>query len=119
MSDIGSRIRRYRLSRYAMPHDSVRRRLRWFWLVALAWIAWTGLLSDHSFYRLWRLDQERQRTEREIEITRGNLRALDRDRRDPVAQQERAERKMRARGMARPGELVYMIRETPADSLAR
>jgi hypothetical protein len=48
MSDIGSRIGRYRLSRYAIPLDPVRRRLRWFWLVVLAWVAGFGGSTEND-----------------------------------------------------------------------
>ncbi len=119
MSDIERRIQRHRLSRFAPPGDPVHRRLRWFWLLALLWLVWTGLLSDHSFYRLWRLSAEQHRTQREIEATRATLARLDQEQRDPAAQRERAERLLRDNGMARPGEIVYRIGSSPTDSLAR
>ncbi len=109
MSDIGNRIRRYRLSRYAAPRDPVRRRLRWFWLLALLWLAWAGLLSNHSAYRLWRLGAEQHRTQLEIEKARMDFAAVER---------ERAERMLRANGMARPGEVVYRVRDGAPDTLA-
>lgn len=120
MRDISRRIQRYRLSRYSMPRDPVRRRLRWFWVAALAWLAWVGLFSEHSFYRLWRMKQERVRTERELQRTRAEIRTLDKDRRDPEAQRERAEKLLRERaGMARPGEIIYRIQDDRPDSTGR
>jgi cell division protein FtsB len=116
MRDIGNRLKRYRLSRYAAPSDPVRRRLRWFWFVALAWLAYVGLLSDHSFYRLWRLKQERVRTATELSRTRAEIEALEKDRKDPAAQRERTERQLRRTGMAREGEIIYRIRDSGADS---
>jgi cell division protein FtsB len=118
MRDIGSRIGRYRLSRYAPPRDAVRRRLRWIWLAALAWIAWAGLLSDHSFYRLWRLEQEQQRTQLELERTRREIVALEKESRDPEARRDRNEREMRRAGMARENEIVYRIHAPSTDSVA-
>src|SRR5204863_9887008 len=88
MRDIGSRIGRYRLSRYASPTDPLRRHLRWFWLAAVVWIVWAGLLSKGSFYRLWRLDAERQRIERELEQTRGDIAALEKANKDPRLKRE-------------------------------
>lgn len=117
MRDIGSRIRRYRLSRYAVPNDPIRRRLHWAWLVAIAWCAWVGFLSDHSFFRLWRLRQEHQRTRLELVRTRAEILANERDARDPRSKLERAERELRGAGMARPGEIIY--RMSGGDSTSR
>jgi len=119
MSDIGRRLSQHRLSRYAPPADPVRRRLRWFWPLLLVWLAWVLVISNHSAYRLWRLQQETRTTQAEIERTRAQLAALERERSDPEAQRERAERMLRNDGMARPGEIVYRVRggATP-DTLA-
>ena len=117
MRDIGSRIRRYRLSRYAVPTDPIRRQLHWAWIVALAWCAWVGFLSDHSFFRLWRLRQEQQRTQTELIQTRSEILAIEQDARDPRSKLERAERELRSAGMARPGEIIY--RMSGADSTTR
>jgi hypothetical protein len=118
MRDIGHRIERHRLKRYAVPHDAVRRRLKWFWPLLGAWLLWVGLLSDHSFYRLWRLGQEHQRTRAEIERARGEIRAVERERDDPAARRERAEAEVRGAGMARPGEYVYRVPDA-SDSTRR
>ena len=48
MRDIGRRIQRYRLSRYAPPRGPVRRRLKWLWLLGAGWLTWIGVVSDHS-----------------------------------------------------------------------
>jgi len=111
MRDIGDRIQRYRLSRYARPVDRVRRRLRWAWLVAAAWLAWVGFLSDHNFVRLWRLSQERQQSEADLRRLRAQVAELDSRMRDPAAQRELAEHALREKsGMAQPGEIIYRIR---------
>ncbi len=111
MRDIGDRINRYRLSRYAAPVDRVRRRLRWAWLVAALWITWVGFVSDHNFVRLWRLSQERRQSEADLERLRAQVAELDARLRDPAAQRELAEHTLREKsGMAKPGEIVYRVR---------
>ena len=117
MRDIGSRIRRYRLTRYAVPSDPIRRRLHWAWLLAIAWCAWVGFLSDHSFFRLSRLRQEHQRTLLEVNRTRAEILAIEKDSQDPRSRLELAERKLRSTGMARPGEIIY--RMSGGDSTTR
>ena len=118
MRDIGNRIARHRLTRYAAPHDPVPRRLKWFWPLLALWLLWVGLLSEHSFYRLWRLEQEQRRTTGEVERARADVREMERDRDDPRATRFRAEAEVRGAGMARPGEYVYRVPDT-ADSTRR
>ena len=118
MGDIGSRIRRYRLSRYAQPESPFRHRLGWVWLALLAWVLWAGVVSDHSFVQLWRLDRERSRAERELRTARREIERIEADARDPDARRSSVERSLRERnGMARPGEIVYRIQQAPRDSL--
>src|SRR4029077_17231981 len=57
MGDIGRRINRYRLGRYAPDRVPLGRRLRVVWLIAMVWLAWAAFISEHSFYRTWRLDR--------------------------------------------------------------
>ncbi len=112
MRDIGERINRYRLSRYAVPVDRVRRRLRWAWVAAALWLAWVGFLSDHNFVRLWQLSQERRQSEADLQRLRAEVAELDAKMRDPAAQRELAEHTLRERaGMARPGEIVSRVRK--------
>ena len=125
MSDIGRRIQRYRLSRYAAPEDRVRRRLRWAWLVAALWIVWVAFLSDHNFYRLWQLAREDAHARGELARMRDEVAKLDDEAADPAARRRHAEVVARERdGMARPGEYVYRIEEgrsggkTPAKGAA-
>jgi cell division protein FtsB len=111
MRDIGTRIQRYRLSRYAAPERPLRRGLRWFWLAGALWLAWAGFVSEHNFVRLGRLDRERERSTAELKRIRAEAAALDARLRDPAAQRALAEHALRERaGMARPGEIVYRIR---------
>lgn len=111
MRDIGRRIQRYRLSRYAPPEDPVRRRVPWFWLVAAAWMVWAGVISDHSLYRMWRLRQENHRAAAQLTRVEREIGRLDREIKDPAARREMGERALRETGgMAKPGEIVYKIR---------
>jgi cell division protein FtsB len=118
MRNIGPRILRYRLGRYAPPGSPLKRRLRWVWLIAMVWLAWAALLSEHSFYRTWRLSHENTQTRRELERLRAEVERLDGESRDPKAGQLRAERQLREQqGMAKPGEIIYLIQPRGADTL--
>lgn len=121
MRDISRRLKRYRLSRYAPPEDRVRRHFRWVWLIAFAWVAWAGFVSDHSLYRIWRLQQEEKQTARQLTEARRERESLEDEQNDPEARREHAERLLREKnGMAKPGEIIYQIRgDVPADSLGR
>ncbi|HET7225302.1 MAG TPA: septum formation initiator family protein [Candidatus Eisenbacteria bacterium] len=110
MRDIGERIQRYRLSRYAAPEDKVRRRLRWVWLIALVWAAWVGVLSDHNFYRLWRLGQERRDVSAKLSDTQTRLGDLQAQLDSPAARLWLAEKTAREQhGWAKPGEIIYRV----------
>lgn len=118
MRDIGRRIQRYRLSRYGNPVDPVTRRLRWIWLVAFAWLGWVGLISDHSFYRIWRLEQERSDVRTLLAQAEAARVWMDAELKDPAALAERDEQLLRVvHGMAQRDEIIYRIRPVPADSL--
>jgi len=120
MRDISRRLKRYRLSRYATPDHPVRRHLHWVWLAGLAWLAWAGFISDHSMFRIWRLEQDAHETQKELVAATRAREQLEEDSRDPEAQRLHAERELRVKnGMAAPGEIIYQIREVPADSLGR
>ena len=111
MRDIGTRIQRYRLSRYAAPEDRVRRGLRWAWLVGALWLVWVGFVSEHNFVRLQQLSHERRLSEERLQRLRGEVARLDAQQRDPAAQRLLAEHALREKsGMARPGEIIYQIR---------
>jgi len=50
---------------------------------------------------------------------RAEVERLDADARDPAAERLRAERQLREQhGMAKPGEIIYMIQPRGADTLA-
>jgi cell division protein FtsB len=118
MKDISRRLSRYRLSRYG-SHEDWFRRLRWLFVGVAVWVLWAGLLSDHSFYRLWRLEKEQQRTVETLERTRHAARELSTEITDPKMKRDRTEAQARKQGMARPGEIVYRISDSPVDSLKR
>ena len=119
MRDIGTRIQRYRLARYAMPEDRIGRRLRWAWLVAGLWLVWVGFVSDHNFYRLLQLSREEAHERAELARARGELVRLDAQLADPRAQRRLAESAARRNGMARPGEIIYRIDEKSAARATR
>lgn len=110
MRDIGSRIQRYRLSRYADPGQPLRRGLRWLWLAGALWLVWAGFVSEHNFVRLGRLARERERSAAELARLRAEAAELDARLRDPAAQRRIAEHALREKaGMARRDEIVYQI----------
>jgi cell division protein FtsB len=118
MSDIGRRIQRYRLSRYASPGGGgIRRPPPWLLLIAAAWLVWASVLSDHSFYRIWRMSEDNRRATRDLEAMRQEIDRLDRQARDPSARMREAEQALRKDGFARPGEIIYRVKKDSADSL--
>ncbi len=108
MRDIGARISRYRLSRYAPPEDRLRRRLRWAWVAFALWAVWVGLLSEHSFLRLWSLGREDARNRVERRRLSADLERIERDLTDPQRRRLAAEDYLRHNAqMARKNEIVY------------
>ena len=112
MRDIGARIHRYRLRRFAPPGDRLRRRLRWAWVVMAAWLAWVGLVSEHNFYRLWKMTRE-DRDNRVAALQLGTeVERMDREANDPRARRRSAEAYLReSAGMAKKGEIIYKYQE--------
>ena len=119
MRDIGRRIRRYRLTRYASPGGGLPRPPGWVWIAVVLWLAWVGFLSDHSLYRIWRMGAENTRARVELEHTKREIERLDRDARDPKARMRDAERALRREGFAKPGEIIYRIDGGGRDTLGR
>lgn len=119
MRDIGRRIRRYRLSRYRAPQGSFPRPPRWVWLLAALWLAYVGVLSERSLYRIWRMGDENTRAQRELARVREEVERLDRDARDPKARLRDAERALRREGFARAGEVIYRIEAGAPDTSGR
>jgi cell division protein FtsB len=121
VKDIGKRIVRYRLSRYASPDDPWRRRIvRLVVPALLIWIVYAGLLSEHSWWRLWRLNREQKQTATRLDATRGEIERLERQIENPDERRALQEKVLRERnGYARPAEIVYRIDGAPPDSSAR
>lgn len=108
MRDIGTRIQRYRLQRFAPPVDRTRRRLRWVWVVGGLWLVYVSVLSEHSFLRLWRFRQQNDRNRAELQRTRAEIERLGHEADDPTQRRFNAERQLREKvQMAKPGEIIY------------
>jgi len=107
MRDIGRRIRRYRLSRYAPPVDRVRRSLKWAWWLGALWLVWIALISDHSLLRIWRLRAALESSGRRLAESRRETEGIAATLRHPDLLVERTARENY--GMARPGEVIYRI----------
>jgi cell division protein FtsB len=120
MRDIGARIRRYRLSRYARTDGRWASRFRWAWPVLGAWLLYIGVLSEHSMLRIWSLSRQNASAVRGLDSLKTEIARLDYELRDPKAQRVRAEHVLREQiRYARPGEIVYTIEDAPPDSLMR
>ena len=119
MRDIGLRIQRRRLTRYAVRPDPWWRRYWWIWPIGAAWALWATFISDHGFYQIWRLGHENTRAKVEVTRVRRQIVELDREMTDPTVRRELAEHLLREKnGMARPGEIIYWI-QGDDDSAAR
>jgi cell division protein FtsB len=113
MRDIGRRIGRYRLSRYAPPVDRVRRSLRWGWWLGALWLVWIALISDHSLLRIWRLSAEIHASQVRLVNSSRELGLITATLRNPGLLAERTARENF--GMARRGEIIYRVSgERPA-----
>ncbi|MBI5711164.1 MAG: septum formation initiator family protein [Candidatus Eisenbacteria bacterium] len=110
MRDIGARIQRYRLSRYAAPEVRVRRRWRWALLAAAVWLAYVGFLSEHSFHRIGQLSNQHRRSQSDLKRMNEEDARLEPALHDPAARLDLAEHTLREdHGMARKGEIIYRI----------
>jgi cell division protein FtsB len=109
--DIGERIRRYRLSRYGSSATRPRR-LGWIWPLLALWLVYAGLLGEHSWLRIWRMNRENADRQKELAATRAEQARLEHQLRDPSAQRDRGEKILREQsGFARKDELIYRIQE--------
>ena len=120
MRDIGKRIGRYRLSRYAMPEERPVRKFRWAYPLVGLWLLYVGVLSEHSMLRIWQMTRENARATTQLDSLKIEVDRLDHELRDPQAKRARGERVLRERvRYARPGEIIYTIEDHVPDSLAR
>jgi cell division protein FtsB len=107
MRDLARGVGRYRYATRRPNPDHPLKRLRWVWIVLAAWFLWAGIVSDHSFYHLWRAGRELKAAQADLARTRSQIQAMEAEDRDPSARAEQAEKAIRERGMAKPGEIVY------------
>jgi cell division protein FtsB len=106
--DIGTRIQRYRLSRYGAPAHV--RRLGWIWPLFALWLVYAGLLGDHSWFRIWRLSRESGKIQQEVRAAHVELERLEHQLRDVGARRAMGEKTLRERsGFAKPGEIIYRV----------
>lgn len=120
MRDVTRRIQRYRLGRYGRPPRPLLRRWPWLWVLVGLWLAWVGVLSEHSLWRISRLRAENERSLRDVTSVRQEIERLEREAADPRRGRARAERWLREQGgMAKPGEIVYRIQDGAPDTLPR
>ena len=108
MRDIGRRIQRYRLSRYAQAE---RRRIpKWVWLALGAWILWAGLASDHSFVQLLRVERLSHHERDRLSETQASLANANELARSPEARKREAEKRLREdEGWSRTDEIIFRI----------
>ena len=108
MRDIGRRIQRHRLSRYA--HAQRPRLPRWIWLALGAWILWAGFATNHSFMQLWRVERISHHDHERLEETRASLAVSNQLARDPNARKLEAEKHLREdEGWSRDDEIIFRI----------
>ena len=91
-------------------------RARWLWLLPAAWLLWTGVISDHSLWRIWRLRHELSSARAELQRVNGETSRLSARLADPHERSEHAEAMLRAQGMSRPNEIIYRFDRGRADS---
>ncbi len=77
-------------------------RARWIWLLAIAWLLWAGVISDHSWWRIARLRHDLASTQSDLARVHREASALDARVNDPAERERHAEEALRARhGAAR------------------
>jgi len=110
MRDIGRRIQRYRLSRYARPEGGGFRVPRWAWIALAVWLLWAGVVSEHSFYQLWRVRHMATREHEQLLETQAEVERLEGEAKDPQARKLEAERLLREQdGWSRKDEIIFRI----------
>ena len=115
--DISRRVLARPLRSPYLPGGGARPRRRWLWILLAAWLAWVGVFSRHSLWRIATLRHDLKATTSEVARVRAEGQRLDEQLRDPQARLEHGEAVLRRQGMARPGEIVYRLGGAP-DSLA-
>jgi cell division protein FtsB len=117
MRDIGARIQRHRLERYRSAASPWLHRLRWLGLLVGFWLVYAAFLSEHSLYRIWRLEAQNRRAEADLAAMNREIAELESRLNDPHRRQDLLEHHLREKvGMAREGEIIYRVH---ADSVQR
>ena len=120
MRDIGTRIQRYRLSRYGSPSGPILRSLRWMLPLIGLWVVYATVLSDHSLLRMSRLTRDNVVVTRKLTVAGKDLRQSERELNDPEALRREGEQRLREQsGFARRGEIVYRFSPEKPDSLRK
>ena len=116
--DITGRVLRRPLQSPYVPGGG-RRWLRWVLLGVSAWLLYVSVLSDHSLWRILQLKREIAASDAEVKRVQAESRRLEARLDDPRTRQDHAEEVLRSQGFARPGEIVYRLGGSAADSSAR
>lgn len=82
-------------------------RKHWLWLLPAAWLLWSGVLSDHSLWRISRLKHELASSRAQLQRVNAETARLGARLADPREKTDHAEATLRAQGMAKPGEIIY------------
>ncbi len=109
MRDIEARLRRRRLERYRTAPSPWRRVGRWIAAIAGLWMLYSALLSDHGFFRIWRLQEQYRRTQAELAATSREIERNEAQLERPGGRQEFDERELRERLWVRKGEIIYQV----------
>jgi cell division protein FtsB len=119
MRDIMHRLARHP-SAYGPPRGPWARLRRLGALAIGLWLLWAGVLSDHSLVRLWQVERQNARVEREAVEAQAEAERVGRQLRDPDERRDLAEQVLREEhGLARKGEQVYRVDGSTADSTGR
>jgi len=110
MRDVGREFQRRRLQRYQPAGPAWGRRGRWLVAFVGLWLLYSVFLSDHGFYRIWRLEDLNRRTEAEQASTNREIEEIESKLKNPELKRQSEEAELRAKGMARPIELLYDVK---------
>lgn len=93
-----------------------RRWLRWALLGVSVWLLYVSVLSDHSLWRILRLKHDISASDAELKRVQVESHRLESRLDDPRTREQHAEEVLRSQGFARPGEIVYRLGGSVADS---
>lgn len=116
MRDITRRLARHP-SAFGPPRGPWARLRRVLVLGLAAWLLWMVVLSDHSLLRLWQVERQNTRVERDARVAQAEAERVDRQLNDPDERRALAEQVLREEhGLARKGEQVYRVDGSAPDS---